>query len=124
MNLPQYTCVDAAQNYIVFGATSGSIYVFQREPCSFIQIIPTKFGQLKLLSLSPGTKYLAFANARGTIGVTELVSQSSYSQIVSAQLEETIATCFFWKDNDKELYLGDDKGNVSLVNLSFFMVSE
>lgn len=38
----QYTCFDVSQNFIILGASSGGLYVFRRQPCEFIQLLPNK----------------------------------------------------------------------------------
>lgn len=44
----QYTCFNVSKSLIAFGATSGGIYVFNRTPCEFIQLIPNKVCQTSL----------------------------------------------------------------------------
>lgn len=31
-----------SQNFIILGASSGGLYVFRRQPCEFIQLLPNK----------------------------------------------------------------------------------
>uniref|UniRef100_A0A2H8TP86 Hermansky-Pudlak syndrome 5 n=1 Tax=Melanaphis sacchari TaxID=742174 RepID=A0A2H8TP86_9HEMI len=38
----KYTCLEVSQNFVIFGASSGGLYVFRREPCEFIQLLPNK----------------------------------------------------------------------------------
>lgn len=38
----QYTCFDVSPSFLVFGATSGGLYLFRREPCTFLQLLPNK----------------------------------------------------------------------------------
>jgi hypothetical protein len=38
----QYTCFNVSRNFLIFGATSGGLYVFKREPCIFLQLLPNK----------------------------------------------------------------------------------
>jgi hypothetical protein len=38
----QYTCFCVSRNFLIFGATSGGLYVFRREPCIFLQLLPNK----------------------------------------------------------------------------------
>lgn len=40
----QYTCFDVSPSFLVFGATSGGLYLFRREPCTFLQLLPNKVG--------------------------------------------------------------------------------
>ena len=45
----QYTCFSVSQNFLIFGATSGGLYVFRREPCIFLQLLPNKVISLQSL---------------------------------------------------------------------------
>jgi len=45
----QYTCFSVSQNFLIFGATSGGLYVFRREPCIFLQLLPNKVISLHSL---------------------------------------------------------------------------
>lgn len=38
----QYTCFEVSQHFIIFGASSGGLYVFRRQPCEFVQLLPNK----------------------------------------------------------------------------------
>lgn len=48
----QYTCFNTSSSYIVLGSTSGSIYLFSRKPCSFIQLIPLSVHKFSLMYYS------------------------------------------------------------------------
>lgn len=47
----QYTCFDVSPSFLVFGATSGGLYLFRREPCTFLQLLPNKVGLLLIYLL-------------------------------------------------------------------------
>jgi Hermansky-Pudlak syndrome 5 protein len=85
-----------------------------------LQIIPSKFGLINQVAISKQEKLIAFSNAKGKVGFLELLTPSP--QIVVAQIDDC-ATVLHWLDDDKKLYLGDIKGNVSIVLLSYFMVN-
>lgn len=48
---------------------------------------------------------------------------ASYPQIVTAHYEDTTVTCLQWKRNEEQIYYGDQRGNVFVVNLTSFLVS-
>ena len=81
-----------------------------------------KFGSIAKVSISPKETIVAFSNGNGKIGFLDL--QSSTQHVIQIQLpNETSVSCFFWSsENDKQLYVGDNGGNVSVCNLSYFMV--
>lgn len=104
------------------GASSGSLYLFQREPFSFLQLIPNKYGSINQVSISPQEKMISFATVKGTICVYS-IDLSAQPQATTSQIEGPLVTCFYWTSDEKHLYFGDRKGNVSMINISFFMVS-
>lgn len=55
--LLQYTCVDVS-NYIVFGASSGSLYIFRRYPCEFLQLIQNVHGSITNVRISPNERFV------------------------------------------------------------------
>lgn len=114
----QYTCCDASEKYLVFGATSGSVYVFNREPCTYLKHIPSKFGSISQIKISSQERLIAFSNVKGQIGIVDV--GASDPQIITTQLEQSYVTCFYW-ENEERLICGDQKGHISVVNLGYFM---
>lgn len=120
----QYTCFDASTNYIVCGATSGSIYLFQRKPCKFLQLIPNTFGPINNVAISPQENYVAFSSQKGTILVYAIDLLAVRPHVLSSYYREMSITELIWKHNECQLYFGELKGNVFVVNLNNFLVSE
>jgi WD40 repeat protein len=63
-NRIRLTCVDVSHQYILLGANTGSVYVFERETTKFIQLlsIDAMRDPVALLRFSPDEKYLALVN--------------------------------------------------------------
>lgn len=120
----QYTCLDASSNYIVLGATSGSIYLFRRTPSAvqFLQIIQNMYGPINHVAISPQEKFVTFSTVKGTICVYVIDLTAAYPQIVTAHYEDTQVTCLHWRRSEEQLFYGDQKGNVFVVNLTSFLV--
>lgn len=118
----QYTCIDASSNYIVLGATSGSIYLFRRNPLEYALLIQNMYGPINHVAISPQEKFVSFSTIKGTICVYVINLAASYPQIVTAHYEEATVTCLHWKRNEEQVFYGDNKGNVFLVNLTSFLV--
>ncbi|XP_011883083.1 PREDICTED: uncharacterized protein LOC105570478 [Vollenhovia emeryi] len=118
----KYTCFHASPSYIILGSTSGSVYLFSREPCSFLQIIPLSEGVVSRVAISPDEKTVALATTRGTVC---LVSLKSTPQLISVSTEHMYKqiTCVCWNDNSTEIYVGDAVGRVSIMVLSIFTVN-
>lgn len=114
----QYSSFDASEKYLVFGATSGSLYIFNRNPCSFVKIVPSKLQSISQVRISRQERLVAFSNVKGQIGVVDL--QAAEAQVNTAQLDKSYVTCFYW-DNEERLYCGDQKGHVSIISLGYFM---
>lgn len=67
--------------------------------------------------------FVVFSTIKGTICVYVINLEASYPQIVTAHYEDTLVTAIHWKRNEEQLFYGDNKGNVLLVNLTSFLVS-
>lgn len=118
----QYTCYDVSKNYIVCGATSGSLYLFRRFPISLIQLIPNLNGPIVHVAISPYEHYIGFTTQRGAINVYIIDFTTLQPVISSYYIHEMNITQIKWKQNENQLYFGDMKGNVFLVNLNNFLV--
>ncbi|XP_023945927.2 BLOC-2 complex member HPS5 homolog [Bicyclus anynana] len=117
----KYTCFDVSRSLIAFGATSGGIYVFNRWPCEFVQLIPSKDGPITRLAISADEKHIGFANGKGFLTVTECdQSQSNgYSSTSSKEHQGNEVTAMVWSRN--MLFAGDDVGKVSVLQLQSFI---
>lgn len=138
----QFTCFDVSEKYIIFGANSGSLYVYDRASVNFLSIIPSQLGTISQVLISGNGKQIAVANMRGAIGVVLDLDSSASKEVLLTELgggggeggagagavggrsgTTAFVTSFCWGEDDKELYCGDSKGTVSLLQLSMFMVS-
>ncbi|XP_058824288.1 BLOC-2 complex member HPS5 homolog [Topomyia yanbarensis] len=122
----KFTCFDVSHKYLIFGANSGSLYVYDRGTISFLSIIPSQLGRISQLSISRNGKQIAIANMRGSIGIVlDLESSGSSKEVLLTDLGNgnngNFVTCFCWGEDDRELYCGDSKGTVSLLQLAMFM---
>uniref|UniRef100_A0A1Q3F722 Hermansky-Pudlak syndrome 5 protein homolog n=1 Tax=Culex tarsalis TaxID=7177 RepID=A0A1Q3F722_CULTA len=123
----KFTCCDVSTKHIIFGANSGSLYVYDRLTVNFQSIIPSQLGSISAVCVSRNGKQVAVANQRGAIGVVLELDSSATKEILLTELGDgtgskgAFVTCFCWGDEDRELYVGDSKGIVSLLQLSMFM---
>ncbi|XP_046394934.1 Hermansky-Pudlak syndrome 5 protein homolog [Ischnura elegans] len=122
----KYTCFDASQRFIVLGATSGGIYIFQRKPCIFLQLIPNTEGAVTQVSVSPNESMFAFSTVKGFVFLVDHnVGQDGSGGVrkvqVSSDHRGAQITAFQWHLRTSDLYIGDDKGKISVVSVSFFM---
>ncbi|XP_034836585.1 BLOC-2 complex member HPS5 homolog [Maniola hyperantus] len=117
----KYTCFDISRSLIAFGATSGGIYVFNRWPCEFVQLIPSKDGPITRLAISPDEKHIGFANGKGFLTVTECDQSHSngYSSTSSKEHQGNEVTAMVWSRN--MLFAGDDVGKVSVLQVQGFI---
>lgn len=116
----QYTCFSASEKYLVFGATSGSLYLFQRSPCKFRYLIPNRTSSVSLVAISCSERYIAHATGTGEIFLSVLDSETG-SPERAVKLETGRITCLHWAAGDKCLYFGDDCGRVACVSISTFI---
>lgn len=99
------------------------MYVFMRQPCKFLQLIPNLSGAINHIAISPQENYVAFTTQKGSIHIYVIDLTTVQPTILSSHYHEMIITQIKWKQNEKQLFLGDVKGNVFLVNLNIFLVS-
>ncbi|XP_012279972.1 Hermansky-Pudlak syndrome 5 protein homolog isoform X2 [Orussus abietinus] len=111
----KYTCLSVSQNYIVLGATSGSLYLFSRELCTFQQLIPLPQGAISRVLISPDEKKIALATIHGNICLVILKPTASKLVAVSTEHAGVRVTCLCWNDNSLELYIGDETGKISIM---------
>lgn len=117
----KYSSYDISNNYIICGATSGSLYLFHRQPCNFLQLIPKLNGPINYVAISPKEHYIAFST-QSNIHIYVIDLKAIQPVIFSSYYHEMIITQIRWKKNENQLFLGDIKGNVFLVNLNCFLV--
>lgn len=112
---------------MIFGATSGSLYLFNRCSGKFLQLIPNKHGPVTHLAISVNEKYVAFSTQRSMICVYAVnISAHTTPQVIFTNLssDQTLqVTCIHWTQDEKQFYYGDTRGQVNLVLLSSFIVS-
>lgn len=118
----KYTCFNTSSNYIVLGSTSGSIYLFSRKPCSFLQLIPLSEGAVTRLLISPDEKTIALATTRGSVCLVALKPTPKLIVVSTEHVHEQI-NCLCWSDNSTEIYIGDGAGKVSVMVLTIFTVN-
>ncbi|KAH8264515.1 hypothetical protein KR038_009376 [Drosophila bunnanda] len=121
-NRIKYTCFDISDNYIIFGASSGSLYLFNRNG-KFLHLIPNKHGAITSLSISANSKYVAFSTQRSLICVYAVnLSAQATPQVIFTHLDQAVqVSCIQWTQDEKQFYYGDSRGQVSLVLLSSFI---
>ncbi|XP_041969422.1 Hermansky-Pudlak syndrome 5 protein homolog [Aricia agestis] len=117
----KYTCFDISRSLIAFGATSGGIYVFNRWPCEFVQLIPNKDGPITRLAISIDEKHIGFANGKGIVTVTgcDQLHSGGYSSTSSKDHSGNEVTALIWSRN--MLFSGDDIGKISVLQLQSFI---
>ncbi|KAK0165386.1 hypothetical protein PV328_003902 [Microctonus aethiopoides] len=118
----KYTCINTSTNYIVLGSTSGSLYLFTREPCIFQQLIPLSEGPVIHLLISPDEKTIALATKRGSVCIINLKPTIKLLSVLNEHINETI-TCLCWNEKSTEIYVGDCNGKISTIVLSIFTVN-
>ncbi|XP_076621390.1 WD40 repeat domain-containing protein pink isoform X1 [Colletes latitarsis] len=118
----KYTCFNTSPNYIILGSTSGSIYLFSRKPCSFLQLIPLSEGAVSHVLISPDEKIIALATIRRVVCLVALKPTPKLIAISMEHKNEQI-NCLCWNDNSSEIYIGDWNGKISIMTLSIFTVN-
>ncbi|XP_018580135.1 Hermansky-Pudlak syndrome 5 protein homolog isoform X2 [Anoplophora glabripennis] len=110
------TCFDVSEEYIVFGTSSGGVYIFKREPCQFIKIIPSKEGSAIKIVIAPKGKNLAIASSKGLLIILEDFLDINVRPLIHSEHEGSMVTAIKWYGNT--VYSGDDAGRVAVFSLS------
>ncbi|XP_022901428.2 BLOC-2 complex member HPS5 homolog [Onthophagus taurus] len=112
----KFTSLDVSQNYIVFGATSGGIYIFNRYPSKFIKLLPNKEGSITNISVSLDECAVAITTVKGLIVIIQncFLDNGLKYQIYKEHEGKNI-TAIKWQVN--ELYVGDDFGKITVISL-------
>ncbi|XP_014477441.1 PREDICTED: Hermansky-Pudlak syndrome 5 protein homolog [Dinoponera quadriceps] len=118
----KYSCFNVSLNYIILGSTSGSLYLFSRETCSFLQIIPLSEGAVTHVTISPDEKTIALTTTRDTVCLVFLKPTPRLMAVSTEHIHKQI-TCLCWNKNSTEVYIGDAVGRVSVMVSSIFTVN-
>ncbi|XP_011299713.1 Hermansky-Pudlak syndrome 5 protein homolog [Fopius arisanus] len=118
----KYTCINVSTSHIVLGSTSGSLFLFTREPCTFQQVIPLSEGPVTHVQISPDEKTVALSTKRGSVCIVSLKPSAKLISISNEHLRETV-TSLCWNSKSSEIYVGDNKGKISTIVLSIFTVN-
>lgn len=113
----KFTTFDVSINYLVFGATSGGIYVFNRNKLDFLKLVPSKEGAILKLLICPEEKYVLVATSKGFIILVEnCFTESTIRYQIFREHEGCTITDIIWHCN--EIYCGDNKGKVSVISIN------
>ncbi|XP_063984014.1 BLOC-2 complex member HPS5 homolog [Diachasmimorpha longicaudata] len=118
----KYTCINVSKNHIVLGSTSGSLYLFTREPCTFQQVIPLSEGTVSHVQISPDQKTIALSTKRGSVCIITLKPSAKLVSISKEHINATV-TSLCWNSKSSEIYVGDNNGKISTIVLSIFTVN-
>lgn len=123
-NRIKYTCFNVSSNFLIFGASSGGLYVFRRDPCSFLQLLPNQEGSIVHVAISPDEKLFAFASVKGVVCVLEKNSSGLGARRIFTSSEHigVNVTALQWNSQSNELFIGDQLGKVSIISLLPFMM--
>lgn len=68
------TCIDSCSEYLLLGATTGSLYVFDRKTSKFIQLLSIEDIREPIVKIkfSPDERFLAIATSKPNIYVLEI----------------------------------------------------
>ncbi|XP_017786192.1 PREDICTED: Hermansky-Pudlak syndrome 5 protein homolog [Nicrophorus vespilloides] len=111
----KYTCFNVSKNYLIFGSLSGGLYVFTRNPCEFLKLVPTKEGAISNIAIAPNEKAIAAGTEKGSVILIEhCFTDCNYKHQVYNEHKGYIITALIWNFND--LYCGDSSGKVSAIS--------
>lgn len=129
----QFSLASVSAKYLLLVAKSGSLYIYTRDPLQFLLLIPSsrKVGSIEKVILSRSGNYVVLANHKAEIYLQNISSIDGHLSDLSAYNKslpdvkfigtaKSPVTCFFWGDDEKQLYYGDRSGNVCLISVENF----
>ncbi|XP_023242056.1 Hermansky-Pudlak syndrome 5 protein homolog isoform X1 [Centruroides sculpturatus] len=118
----KYTCFDISRRYLVLGSSSGDLFVFLRDTLTYLNTVPSKEGSIVQVCIAAEENVLGYASSRGHVLVVEHNAEKSSSQAQRLQLsyehKGALVTSLQWNSTTTKLFVGDDKGKVTVVNVS------
>lgn len=65
----KYSAIDVSTRFVVLGANTGSVYLFEQQPLKFLQLVSLSDIQIRdpisVIKLSPDENFIAFSS-KGT----------------------------------------------------------
>lgn len=118
----KYTCFDISRRYLVLGSSSGDLFVFLKDTLTYLSTVPSKEGSIVQVCIAAEENVLGYASSRGHVLVVEHNAEKSSSQAQRLQLsyehKGALVTSLQWNSTTTKLFVGDDKGKVTVVNVS------
>eukprot|EP00040_Diaphanoeca_grandis_P021534 m.114802 g.114802 ORF g.114802 m.114802 type:complete len:805 (+) comp28373_c0_seq1:344-2758(+) len=112
----KYTSVCCSESYLAFGCNTGGVYVFTREKCRFLQVLPGKDGDVTALAFGQDEFLLAAGSCNGTVNIWKgpWGSSDSTATLLKVVVEhsESPITSIAWSFDTKRMYSGDGRGLV------------
>ncbi|CAH1996238.1 unnamed protein product [Acanthoscelides obtectus] len=113
----QLTSFSICNSCIIFGASSGGIYIFKRSPCQFLKLIPSKEGSASQIDISKNEKNLAVATSKGIIIIVEnFIDNNINIPLIYNEHERSTVTAMKWCGDN--LHIGDSSGKISVFTLT------
>ncbi|XP_033126305.1 Hermansky-Pudlak syndrome 5 protein-like [Anneissia japonica] len=114
-----YTCLALSKRFIAFGATSGAIYIFQRDTNKYLQVLVNKEGPVSHVAFAPDDNLVGLSTNNGLVVIWQLNIANRKKPdllITSFAHKGSCITCLKWNDTSQKLYSGDIKGKVTVTN--------
>jgi hypothetical protein len=85
----RYSCIDVSENFLVLGANTGSLYFYERNTLTFLQLLTLVQEPIVQVRFSPNERLLAVATSKNyTILVIEpnLISKKEKERVIVSKL--------------------------------------
>lgn len=118
----RYSCLDASQSLIVFGANTGTLYFYERESLRQVTLIPSKEIRepISIVKLNPNGSLLALSTSKGFLFILEfnLVNKKEKDKILLKISQKENICCLCWSEDGSTLFFSDEGGTTSMICLS------
>ena len=116
----KYNCMAVSSNLICLGASTGSVYLYDRSSLKLIRFISNAISGIVIMRFSSDEKMLAAADNNGVIIVWDMEHYNAevkiVREIVDYKLRQVTSMC--WNEICNKLYVGDQLGLVMGFSIS------
>ncbi|PIK33722.1 hypothetical protein BSL78_29460 [Apostichopus japonicus] len=116
----KYSALDVSKEHIALGASTGSVYIFQRDNLNYILQLSGNNGSISKLLFSRRCDRLAVVTWDSLIVVWELNIQERKNPVqilTSTTHKDAGITCLAWDESGNRVFAGDERGWVTITNV-------
>lgn len=121
MGRVQFKCVDSSQQHLVFGASTGTLYFYERLQQRFIFMITAMkvVEPISIVKFNPAGNILAHATSRGSVFITEInLNRKEKDKILINFVHKETISAMVWDEEGNHLFFGDETGGTFMLSMA------